>query len=270
MKWPGLPRRKPFFPISEWEFKWKTSLLIELDIWVSPAASVAHRVKVGEPFTLSPHSSPFPSPCIKRGHSCLLDPSSLSSGQGVSHTPPPFRHVPFSLSRGGKRYTQAALCHRVFFFFPCPGLCSGSLWKLSACSLAFFWKSGLLNWLLISSPIRLLPAPQFLDPSFPVTLPARAAPRCFYLEEGSGSPGGSPSPLHPAPYPDERTGEVPKKQKTADWKVLTERSKYLYLKSNEAIENKNAGLGWRSHHLLYIILHVCNSVIKWVEILFPK
>lgn len=53
MKRPGLQWKKSFFPISEWEYKRKPSLQIELDILTSPGALVSYFAKAGEPFTLN-------------------------------------------------------------------------------------------------------------------------------------------------------------------------------------------------------------------------
>lgn len=44
-----------------------------------------------------------------------------------------------------------------FLLSPCPGLCSDSFRKFSACLFASFWKRALLKWLVISFPSRLLP-----------------------------------------------------------------------------------------------------------------
>lgn len=133
----------------------------------------------------------YPAPLFPRDHhSRLLDPFSLNLGRGVSRHPP-LRYVPFSLSGGGRtRGTSHAgsSLPSGFLLFPCPGLCSGSHRNLSASSFPFFQKSGLLNWLLISFPIWLLPTQRFFDPNLPVKLSARTAQQYCYPEQGSESP----------------------------------------------------------------------------------
>lgn len=96
------------------------------------------------------------------------------------HTTLPFICVPFSLSRGGRKcgtlHAGSSLPPDCLLF-PCPGLCSSSLRKLSSVSFAFLRKKWIAELAsdFIPQLVVSLPTLQVFNPSLSIKLPAGTA-----------------------------------------------------------------------------------------------
>lgn len=178
-----------------------------MDIWTWPGALVSYHINVGKPLTLSTQLPSYLTLYHKQSQGHYTRSLFPHLGTGLFIPPVPFRCVLFSLSRRGStlRITEAtSSLASIFLPFLCLCLCFDSLRKLSAGSFSLFWKTGLLNWLLISFSSCLLSTLQSSDLRLTTNLSACATQQYFCLQQRSESQ--QPYPLHSAPWRVDRQG----------------------------------------------------------------
>lgn len=179
-----------------------------MDTWTPPGVLVSYHIKVGKPFILKTELFSHLTLYHKQSQGSSIRPLFPHFGTGLFTPPILFRCVSFSLGRRKQAWDHRGRQQLGIRFssFLCLGLCFNSLRKLSTGSFSLFWKTGLLNWLLISFPSCLLPTLQFSDLRLTLNLWACAVQQYSVnscLQQGSEYQQPHP---YPAPWRVDRKG----------------------------------------------------------------